>query len=269
VNCKICKSPSVKVFDEKVLNKYTVDYFLCTACGFVQTEEPYWIPEAYGSAIADMDTGLLERNQKIAFVLPTIIKSYFDKNAQFLDFGAGYGVLVRLMRDKNFNFYWQDFYCENIFSKGFGIESLPEKSRKFELITAFEVFEHMVNPVEELEKIIQYGDSILFSTNLLPSKINLQSEPEKLKKWWYLSQETGQHTSLYTKKSLEALGKQFNFHFYSNGYNLHLFSKKEINPYIFRILSFLKIVKDLVSKSADKDGTRIDREKYKDLKVVV
>ena len=263
MNCKICDSEISKIFEEKILDKYVVDYFHCISCGFIQTEEPYWISEAYNSAIANMDTGLLERNQKIALVLPLLIKTHFNKYAKFLDYGAGYGVLVRLMRDKNLDFYWQDYFCENIFSKGFDVEKLSKEEQKFELITAFEVFEHMVNPVEELEKILSYGESILFSTNLIPNKFKAEVEPEKLKSWWYLSQETGQHTSLYTQKALEKLGKKFDLNFYTNGYNLHLFTRKKINPIIFKILNLMKILKDTITSTNDLKGPRLDREIYK------
>ena len=49
--CKICDSNSHYFATAKVLQKYNVDYFQCSNCGFVQTEEPYWLDEAYSEAI--------------------------------------------------------------------------------------------------------------------------------------------------------------------------------------------------------------------------
>ena len=43
------------------MDKYDVKYFLCGNCGFVFTEEPYWLNEAYKSAINISDTGIVTR----------------------------------------------------------------------------------------------------------------------------------------------------------------------------------------------------------------
>ncbi|MEJ2506837.1 MAG: hypothetical protein P8Y81_11315 [Ignavibacteriaceae bacterium] len=62
VTCKICSSESKYVFSATVLQKYDVKYFHCPECGFLQTEEPYWLDEAYSSAIGAEDTGLIALN---------------------------------------------------------------------------------------------------------------------------------------------------------------------------------------------------------------
>ncbi len=36
-----------------------------------------------------------------------------------MDFGAGHGVFVRMMRDKGFDFFWNDIYCKNLYAKDF------------------------------------------------------------------------------------------------------------------------------------------------------
>ncbi|MEJ2105601.1 MAG: hypothetical protein P8X47_13660, partial [Ignavibacteriaceae bacterium] len=63
MNCRVCNSKSKEVFSAKVLNKYNVKYYHCLSCGFLQTEEPYWLDEAYKSAIGIADTGIQKRNQ--------------------------------------------------------------------------------------------------------------------------------------------------------------------------------------------------------------
>jgi uncharacterized Zn finger protein len=42
-NCKICGHLSQKFDVAKILNKYNVNYYCCLECGFVQTDEPYWL----------------------------------------------------------------------------------------------------------------------------------------------------------------------------------------------------------------------------------
>lgn len=263
MNCNICNTPSTQIFQEKVLGKYEVDYFRCPNCEFIQPEAPFWLEEAYGDAIADMDTGILERNRKFCKVVPVVINRYFNPKARFLDYGAGYGIFVRLMRDRGFDYYWQDIYCENLFAKRYTLDLLPIEDQKFELITAFEVFEHLVNPIEELGKMLKLSDSVLFSTNLVPNDNDLKQNPEKLKNWWYLSQETGQHVALYSEKSLRILGQHFGLNLYTNGYNFHLLTRKKLNPYLFFLLKGIKIAMNLVKGDESKSGFRSDRENYK------
>jgi len=45
MNCKICSSNSSHIFSHDVLKKYNVKYFKCENCGFIQTENPYWLEE--------------------------------------------------------------------------------------------------------------------------------------------------------------------------------------------------------------------------------
>lgn len=226
-NCKICGSNSTKIFSGKILNKYIIDYFQCDICCFIQTECPYWLNESYSSAIASTDIGLVSRNLNFQNSTTWIIKKYFDYKAKFLDYAGGYGLFVRLMRDSGFDFYRQDMYCENLFAKYFDISDYNENIN-FELITAFEVFEHLVDPIEEIKKILAFSDSIIFSTELQP-----QNKMNSTEDWWYFAKETGQHISFYTTKSLEVIAKKMNFYFYSNNRNLHIFTKKELfsNPF--------------------------------------
>ena len=263
MRCNICGTESIQIFQEKVLGKYHVNYHRCPNCDFIQPDEPFWLEEAYGDAIADMDTGILERNRKFSQVVPLVIKRYFNPKARFLDYGAGYGIFVRMMRDKGFDYYWQDIYCENLFAKRYTLDQIPSENQKFELITAFEVFEHLVSPIEELGKMLKFTDSVLFSTNLVPTSNEIIQSPEKLKDWWYLSQETGQHVALYSEKSLRVLGQKFGLNLYTNGYNFHLLTKKKINPYLFLMLKGMKMAMNLVKGDESKSGFRSDREAYK------
>lgn len=47
------------VFSDKILHKYTVQYYQCPQCEYLCTEEPYWLKEAYANPINDTDTGIL------------------------------------------------------------------------------------------------------------------------------------------------------------------------------------------------------------------
>ena len=86
--CKICNSESELIFNKTVLGKYPVDYFYCRNCGFLQTEKPHWLEEAYRCAINDLDTGLLQRNIYYSKIATVILSRYFKKDAEFLDYGG-------------------------------------------------------------------------------------------------------------------------------------------------------------------------------------
>ena len=62
VKCKVCDAASSFFGQANVLRKYSASYFCCEKCGFIQTEEPYWLEEAYSSAIALQDVGIIHRN---------------------------------------------------------------------------------------------------------------------------------------------------------------------------------------------------------------
>ncbi|WP_199249499.1 methyltransferase domain-containing protein [[Phormidium] sp. ETS-05] len=224
MKCKICQSGSEIFAKAKVLNKYDVDYFQCTVCGFVQTEPPYWLEKAYASAIAKSDVGLVQRNLAFSEISSNLIGHLFNSDGNFLDYGGGYGLFVRRMRDLGFNFLWYDKYCENLFAVGFEAENL--KSSKYELVTAFEVFEHLIDPLEEIEKLLELSGNILFSTEVLPS-----SNP-KPGEWWYYALEEGQHIAIYTMQSLSVIAKKYNLNLYSNGF-LHLLTSKFFDNDLF------------------------------------
>jgi hypothetical protein len=230
--CKICNNKTALKFSAFVLNKYDVKYFCCQTCNFIQTESPFWLNEAYKNAITKQDIGLLYRNRIIVPILKNIIKKFFDKNKKFVDYGGGYGVLVRTMRDFGFDMYRYEKYCDNIFALNFDHHYQVEK---YELLTAFELFEHLEDPINDVSIMLKFSDSIFFSTELQPnSSINPNN-------WWYVMPETGQHIALYSLDSLKKIAERFNLNFYSNGKNLHLFTKKKINGFLFKCLLKHKI----------------------------
>ena len=223
---KITGGQTELAFTTKLLTKYEVKFFRCKDTGFIQTEEPYWLDEAYSSAITKLDVGLVMRNQNLTNAVTPILLRYFNHNGRFLDYAGGYGLFTRMMRDKGLNFYHTDPYCQNLFAEFHDLNSL-ENTSGFEVVTAFEVLEHLPNPLPEIEKLFSLSNNLLFSTELVPEGMS------KLEDWWYVSPETGQHVSFYTSKSLQYIAAQFGKFYYTDGQWLHLFTGLELpqNPF--------------------------------------
>ena len=216
MNCKICGHESDLWGNSELLGKYNVKYYRCPECGFIQTETPYWLDEAYSSAIADADIGLLGRNFSLARQVSALLKTTFPDLSRFMDWG-GYGIFTRLMRDAGFRFEWYDKYCENLFAKGF-----ERKQEHYDLITAFELLEHLPDPLQDISVIMSACDNLICSTELLP-------EPApKPGTWWYYSPKTGQHISFYTHRAMQIIAEKLGKH-YSRYGSLHIFSGKPLS----------------------------------------
>ncbi|HPI09398.1 MAG TPA: class I SAM-dependent methyltransferase [Catalimonadaceae bacterium] len=227
--CKICQAKSNFIFGNLIRKKYSVNFYQCSQCGFVQPDEPFWLDEAYSQSMNLGDTGQVVRSLRAKNVIVSLVFLWFDKFAKFLDFASGYGFFVRIMRDVGLDYYWSDKYTENLLA--FGFEGNLENS-KFELVTIFECFEHWANPVEEIEAILKCTSSILFTTNVVNIPAPRPSE------WWYYGFDHGQHVAFYSRKSLEVLAKKFGLNFYTkNGF--HLLTDKKINYFLYKFIIVL------------------------------
>jgi len=229
MSCSICNSPTGKFASAIVLGKHKVDYFKCCQCGFVCTEAPYWLEEAYSTAITGSDIGLLRRNSRLVTIAHAVISVFFNTRGRYLDFAGGYGLFVRMMRDSGFDFKWYDRYCTNLFAGGFAADF--DNAGNFDLVTAFEVFEHLVDPVDGLEELLKHSKNILITTDLLPKPA---PKPEE---WWYYGLEHGQHVSFYTRKSLQFLAENKGLNFYTNGATVHLITEKKLPAALFFLLA--------------------------------
>lgn len=214
IDCDLCGSVVTALRHGIILGKYDAEYQRCDVCGYVFIANPHWLDEAYEDAIAVTDTGIVARNLHLSETLAALIPSIADRGERCLDLGGGTGLLVRLMRDRGFNFHWHDPHARNEFARGF--ESSLEDGR-FAVTTAFEVLEHLVRPRNFIENAIEKSDIFIFSTELYNGYAPQND-------WWYLAPETGQHVSFYSEKTLRTLANRYGLEFHSAGW-LHVFAK--------------------------------------------
>lgn len=217
MKCKICQHNSTQLFTAKMLRKYVVKYFFCENCGFLQTEHPYWLKEAYSQPINSSDTGYMKRNIFLSKQVTILLSLFFNsQNGNFVDYAGGYGVFVRLMRDIGFNYYWQDKYTENLFAKGFEWDG-----KETDALTVFECFEHFENPLNDLEEMLSISRNIIFTTVLLPDLIPKPTE------WWYYGLDHGQHISFYKKKTFVYISEKLGLNYIDLGH-IQMLTEKSI-----------------------------------------
>ena len=227
MRCSVCEEATVAFATATVRGRHRVQYFRCPACGFIRTEDPYWLEEAYAQPINPSDIGIVSRNASLAQVCQAVILAFFDPNGAFLDHAGGYGLFTRAMRDAGFDFRQRDAFCPNLFARGF---EAPPDAGPYEMVTAFEVLEHVTDPRLEVERLAGLSGNLLLSTVLLPPG------PPSPEDWWYYGLDHGQHISFYTPRALASLAGRFGLRLASEG-SLHLMTRRRVSTPFFRQLA--------------------------------
>ncbi len=187
----------------------------CDSCGLIAAPDPTWLDEAYSSAIYDGDSGLLRRGRRMTTVASALVRSEGISRGRILDWAGGYGAFTRMMRDNGFDCYTVDAYAKNLLAPGFD----GDETESYDLVTAFEVMEHIIDPVSELAAITAHNDRFFFTTQLQPA------EPPRPNDWFYYALDSGQHIAFHTKRSLQIVAERLGYQLTSNGDNYHLFHR--------------------------------------------
>lgn len=250
--CKVCGKESRYIFKHKILDKYEVAYFQCSACEFIQTEEPYWLTEAYIHSLNIEDTGIITRNILCAKRTSVVLYSFFNHHGKFLDYGGGTGLFVRLMRDYKYDFYWNDPFTTNIFARGFEFDLSMQSN--YDAVTSFECIEHFVDPHSEIKKMLSIAPAIIFSTEIFSGGT---PSPDS---WRYYYFSHGQHISLYSLKSLQVIAHEYNLHLLTNNKSFHVLSPEKHSSLAFQallktsVLGLPTLIKFLMSSKAKSDS---------------
>lgn len=215
--CPICRSGTQAWASGTVLGDQPVEYARCSGCGAALAQDVTWLDRAYAAPIAATDVGLLDRCLVLSHVTAALLNALGTTQGTFLDWAGGYGALARLMRDRGYDFYDYDPMAANVFAGPHRLDTIAEQ--RFSAVTAYEVLEHLTDPVAQLTEVAASTETMIVTTQVLPHP------PPKPGSWDYYSLETGQHVTFYTPDALEHLGQRLGYDHVVTGTIVHLFTR--------------------------------------------
>jgi hypothetical protein len=214
--CRICGTETRPIGRQIVLGRHDVAYHQCPQCGFAQTDDPWWLDEAYSEAITATDLGLLTRCGTMARRIPAVLACAGALGEPVLDWGGGYGTLTRMLRDAGIDCRHHDPHCANIHARGF--EGRLEDRERWAAVLAVEVLEHLPDPWSFLRPAAARSDLIVATT----CPVHEPARP--LGSWWYWAPEHGQHVSFYSRRSFRLIAGELGMSYVRAG-GLHVFAR--------------------------------------------
>lgn len=217
-HCLICQSKNLVS-----LSGYEAAYLVkCDQCSFVFAKQ---IPTAQ-----ELNDHYSKTYTREDFLSPITVKRYhelldkfepFRKTNKLLDVGCGVGYFLEVARERGWEVYGTEFTDESMrinSDKGFKMNQGPLKAsnydaQSFDVVTSFEVIEHINNPDEEMNQVktILRSGGLFYCTT---PNFNSVSRHQLKGQWNVIVYP--EHLSYYTPKSMNYLMKQ------------HGFNKKEV-----------------------------------------
>lgn len=200
--CRLCGGATAFCFTKLVLARHQVDYFRCEACGSVQTTWPTWLDEAYAFPGLHIDVGAPTRSIKNWLAAATLLgRLGFPVGTSGIDFGSGPGLFSALMRSSGFDFRTFDAYMPPMFHSDFHVGTMDGQNP--DIVTAFEVFEHLPEPYTAITGLMQSKPLLLLFTTW---PVDGQDE-----NWLYFLPACGQHVFFYSVAGLTEIFEELGY----------------------------------------------------------
>jgi SAM-dependent methyltransferase len=231
-NCTICGGKSA-LLDVVDFNKSCEDrkgrllpvagipiyYAICSICNFCWAPQMCaWDKEefrkrVYNDGYREVDPEFLEVRPKM--FATQVLKTFpaLPPTVRHLDYGGGQGRLAQLLRARNWSSRSYDPFVD--------VDIRASNLGQFDLITAFEVFEHVPNVTDlmlSLKSMLSPDGVIMFSTSLSDGHLHRN----KRLSWWYAAPRNG-HISLFSKRSLITAGHSHGFKYGVLSNHFHVF----------------------------------------------
>jgi len=219
MKCYLCNSSSFNLIKKGVRDNNDLSVLSCNNCGLVSLDSFNHIDENFyensnmHSTKVDISNWLKETekddNRRYLYLLEKI------KNKKILDFGAGNGGFLFKAKEVANDVFgiepemqFKSFFKKNKLNI---LNSLDElKSKKFDLITAFHVFEHLKEPLKILNDLMPHvsekGEIIIEVPNCDDALLSYFNS-DAFSNFTYWSQ----HLFLFNEKTLTDLVKKANY----------------------------------------------------------
>lgn len=232
IACPVC-GDSATYFDVVDFNKSCGDAFCrktglsgipiyyskCRGCGFLFApsihawNQSQFLENIYNTDYVKFDGDYLEKRPADNTALVEQLFGHQMNIIRHLDYGGGNGLLTSMLKNKG----WDSVSYDPFPSNKVNLETLG----RFNLITAFEVFEHVPDVhqlMENISNLLLPNGVVLASTLLSDEHVNSDSRLG----WWYAAPRNG-HISLFSKASLAVLAKAHGLTVQHLNTNLHIF----------------------------------------------
>jgi 2-polyprenyl-3-methyl-5-hydroxy-6-metoxy-1,4-benzoquinol methylase len=223
--CRLCGAETTAVFRLAGFEDIEFTYLKCGNCSSLQTQEPTWLKKAYArSNLALSDTGAARRVLlNHAFVL--IAAKMFGIRT-VLDFGGGDGLFCRLLRDCGIDAHTFDDYAKATYAGFFE----GDLRREYDLITAFEVLEHLPNPRSCLDRVFEGKPQMIIASTEIYSGQDAT--------WFYLAPVQGQHVFFYSSEAFRWIASRYQYTFYEvNG--RQILSREKLGKMELKMFSWI------------------------------
>jgi glycosyltransferase involved in cell wall biosynthesis len=205
--CRLCSKSAQYAFSKEILGQYNVGYFKCTYCKSLQTEYPYWLDEAYGVGAEKFDAGKATRTLENFFLLPSLLQLLgVPPKSICVDWGAGGGLLTRLLRDVGYDVFSYDPHIASEFSHGF---LWKNQTNTVKALLAFEVVEHFSIPSSEWASFFNLSPEFLI--------VSTEIYQDQDDSWSYLAPESGRHIFFYSDIALALIASEYGYTAYNTG----------------------------------------------------
>lgn len=206
-SCPICGGgPLERRFSLVVLAHHNADYCECSLCGSLVIPNVHWLTDAYDEKRVDPDTGAAQRSIiSSLFIRAMQVAGIVSKAARIIDFGAGNGLLVRLLRDQGFDAWGYDNHSSMGDCRNYRLENIGRANEtKADMMTAIEVFEHLTDPCRTMQTMVSAlanNGVILLRTSIYDASCD--------ENWQYLEPAGGQHITFYSHRGLQLLAEKY------------------------------------------------------------
>ncbi len=195
-SCKICSHSTRLIID----SKSDKSYYSCSHCDFISIDQKHLLSKEDEEDRYKQHNNTLENEGYVNMLNEFISSSILPFHSTIktsLDFGCGNTpALAALLKEKGI--------AVDTYDKFFSSDKVYI-NKKYDLITATEVMEHLNDPIETI-KLLR---SLLNDNGILAIMTNFHPCNDKeFLDWWYRRDNT--HISFYTLNTIRHLAKAFN-----------------------------------------------------------